>query len=119
MSSIDGGKARARVKKLFFRKLLPLSDMARRGTAYFPMGADPSAVTYYVARNATRMSRGDFEAPVCADENEFGKKLAALWERSGNPELAKCAPEIAACAGLLYAPEEIDDEVSPFIYVMF
>src|SRR5436309_15138563 len=107
MSSTD-------IDALFDDELLPLA-----GKPDFPLGADPSAPTYFMKREKPGMTRDDFTAPSCIGFDDFAERLAAYWTKIGRPELAAHAPRFAEVARSVFTPGAQDAEVSPFIYVMF
>jgi len=66
------------------------------------------------------MTPDDFELPAAESSENFMSELAALWAREGHEELAAIGPQLAVLARKLTEQEPAEDEdVSPFMYVMF
>lgn len=115
----DPSKAAA-VRAFFDKELTPLAQRLKdAGRPMFPTGADPSLPTYFKARARTVMSRDDFLAPGVETPAAFAGAMRDYWKRSAFPEMAALAPSMGVLAELLRGEPEKDDEVSPFIYVMF
>ncbi len=120
MSSTSDGERRDRIRRFFEKRLMPAAERvkARRGEL-FPLHPEPDADTYYRPRSRATMTRRDFELPGLDSPDALGPALARLWEQRDLPELAALATEMAGLASELREVEEADEEVSPFIYVMF
>jgi hypothetical protein len=119
MSSTEKQKQDA--LRIFFNKeLMPLARKLKdAGRPMFPTGAEPGAVTYFKTRARTAMSREDFALPGVDSPAAFAGAMKAHWERSKLPEMAALAPTMGKLAEILRGEPEKDEEVSPFIYVMF
>ena len=114
------GEIPSEVKRLFFNELMPLAKRFREeGRRFFPIHHDPNVRTYYERRKNTSMATEDVELMGCDCPDRLKDALADLWISQGYPELAALAPKISELAESLCDPEEQDEEVSPFIYVMF
>ncbi len=85
----------------------------------FSVGADPGASSYYRDRPKSRMARRDFEVDGLESPEALESALRRLWEGQGLANLASLAPRLADAARALHEVEVENDEVSPFIYVMF
>jgi hypothetical protein len=108
------------VKKFFFGELMPLAaELRARGETFFPLGADPGARTYFTTRDKTTMTARDFEVAGCDAPESFERALIALWNAQGHPALTSLTPTLSRLATSLYQIDEQDEDVSPFIYVMF
>lgn len=118
MNSIEGTEEASPVDAFFEQHLLPLAAAnCESGREYFPEVPDPSADSYYQPRIKMTMSREDFELPKLEDTEELHTALGKLWH--GDDELQQLAGPVAELATKLREVEDQDDEVSPFIYVMF
>jgi hypothetical protein len=118
MSSTDP-KAAA-VRAFFDNELMPLAARLKdAGRPMFPTGADPSAGTYFKTRTKTAMSKEDFVVLGVESPAAFGREMLSHWNLSRFPEMATLAPTMAGLAEQLRGEPEKDEEVSPFIYVMF
>lgn len=108
------------IKKFFFKKLLPLSNMLKeKGESYFPTKPDSRLKTYFVKREKTIMLPEYFEIAACDSVDNFHDSLFEFWKSQGNSELCELSDELSKLAELMYMVEEQNEEVSPFIYVMF
>jgi hypothetical protein len=107
-------------EKIFYSKLLPLAEKLRdNGRHFFQTGAVSSADTYYKKREKTAFRKEDFELTGCESYGTLEKALSEIWVAQGYPELSALAPLFAELAKSVHSIEEKDEEVSPFIYVMF
>lgn len=99
---------------------MPLAEKLRsEGQAFFPVKGDPNATTYYIKRDKTTMAPEDFEVVGCDAVESFREALIDLWRSQGHPQLTGLAPGLSRLAESLHQVEEQNEEVSPFIYVMF
>src|SRR5262249_20656910 len=127
MSSTDGstggGRDQAKlaaVRAFFDQELMPLaSRLKTAGRPMFPTGADPAAASYFKARTKTGMAKEDFVVSGVESPGAFATALGAYWRASRFPEMAALAPSMGKLAERLRGEPEKDEEVSPFIYVMF
>lgn len=123
MSSTEkaGEKAkRAAVRAFFDKELMPLATRLKgAGRPMFPTGAEAGKASYFKTRARTAMGREDFIVKGVESPEAFGAAMKGHWEKSAFPEMAALAPSMANLAGLLRGEPESDEEVSPFIYVMF
>ncbi len=120
MNSTDGDSITALIRSFHAEEIVPLAArLAARGKSPFPLGFDPQARSYFVERTQRTMEPADFEVFGPESPGDFEQALARLWTQQGWTELAPLAPRLAEIARALYFVEDQDDEVSPFIYVMF
>jgi hypothetical protein len=119
MSSTDNDSHTAAIRDLFLNKLLPAAQKEGRPRAFFPVGPDPAADTYYIDRPARKMTRDDFLIRTPDGSGDPIVALGELWKSQGLDRLAALVPELRAIAGELRQIEKPADDVSPFIYVMF
>jgi len=119
MSSTDEAKLAA-VRAFFDKELMPLAAKLKgAGRPMFPTGAEAAAQTYFKTRTRTTMSREDFVVHGTESPEAFAQAMQSYWQRSRVPEMAALAPTMGKLAGQLRGEPEKDEEVSPFIYVMF
>jgi hypothetical protein len=119
MSSTDQQKVEA-IRAFFSKELMPLAQRLKAaGRPNFPTSADPAATTYFKTRTQTTMSKGDFVVIGVESPSAFAQAMQARWQGSAFPEMASLAPTMGKLAELLRGEPEKDEEVSPFIYVMF
>ena len=117
MSLTDNDRA---VKQFYYSQLLPLAKaLQRQGKTFFDKSFDSSCNSYYIKRSKTTMDSVDFESVDCPDVDAMEQVLIKMWAESGDSALIQLVPEIAALAQRLYLKEAQDEEVSPFVYVMF
>ncbi|MFO0691360.1 MAG: hypothetical protein U0900_21865 [Myxococcota bacterium] len=110
MSSTDDD----RLRRFYVDRLEPAARRLReRGVAFFPLGPDAGAASYY----APPPTGPDFAS--LDDAAAWGEALRALWSAQGLPELAELVPELMAIAGELDVAEEETADISPFVYVMY
>ena len=102
------------VRDFFDTEVAPRSAAA----ALFPTAADPAATTYYVRRRHTTMTPASFEILSGANQQAIEDGLKAMWAEQ-RPDWVPLAPRVAALAGELHHVQEQEEELSPFIYVMF
>ena len=109
------------IAREFFRsELLPLARKQQAsGHRYFETGPDDAAGSYFVRRSKTRWTAADFESQSVQAPEALAKALADFWTRSGDADLAALAPKFAALATQVYDVDAQDDNITPFMYVMF
>lgn len=119
MSSTESPVPTEVLRELFEAKLLPAAEQDQPARAFFPLGPDAGAETYYVERQRTTMSRDDFHLRTRDGGDDPIVALGERWQDQGLERLAALAPELRAIAAALRQTEAPADEVSPLIYVMF
>jgi hypothetical protein len=108
------------VKKFYYSQLLPVAkELQGQGKTFFDKSFDSSCNSYYIKRKKTTMEPEDFESVDCPDIEAMEQALIKMWTESGDSALIQLVPEMAALAQKLYLKEDQDEEVSPFVYVMF
>jgi hypothetical protein len=104
----------------FFREhMLPLAERVKAGGDVFPMRPDARCETYFIERSKRTATKADFETPAMRSPEELAAKLAAMWRERGDPELVELAPQMQTLAAALAKAHQKQDDVSPFIYVMY
>ena len=120
MNLTDPTVLAARVQEVFTTGILPIHEKLREaGRQYFPTAAEPAAASYYVPRARNTLAPADFELGGGASVEGFEQAMRELWTAQGCPELVPLAPALADLARAVRLREELSEEVSPFIYVMF
>jgi len=106
----------------FFEEVMVPAAAQRRaaGKSFFALGPDAEAETYFVEPARSVMRPADFELGATESAESFIEALSALWIREGHEELAAMAPRLGDLARDLAVPDQAEDEdLSPFMYVMF
>ena len=109
----------ASLAQFFREQLLPLAKTMKAGGDVFPMRPDPGQGTYWIDRARRTPHRMDFEEPSMLTPDELGRKLAAMWRARGDGGLADLARQMQKLAASLRRTHEKQDDVSPFVYVMY
>lgn len=101
-------------------QLVPLAQrLSAQGRPVMPLEPDAAAASYYEQRKKTTMTPADFEVFGTAQIGDFQAALAQLWTSQGWSELTPLAAGLAEIAQAVYFVEDRDEEISPFLYVMF
>ena len=120
MSSIDSENVEERIEYLFFERLVPLShQMKNDGVVFFPLGFEDDRSSYFESRANRTMSGEDFEISASLAGVGLAELLRKQWSSPADAGLSQLADEMAALSQSLAESETEDEEVSPFIYVMF
>lgn len=113
MSELTDNEKNHLAREFYHEFLLPIAD--RRSAVQheiFPLAPDLQAETYFRDRHDT----GSYLHEI--DSNNFADELREMWKST--PELEACAAELAILANRLRDDnDEIESDVSPFIYAMF
>lgn len=113
-------KTDAAVKSFFDGELMPLAaKMKAAGHSFLDVKHDPKATTYYLPRSKRSMDRADFEALAELAPDSLSRLLAAFWKARKNEALVPLAASIAKLAAAPHATERPDEDVSPFVYMMY
>lgn len=120
MNSIDSKNADERIRQLFFEKMLPLSDkMKSHDASFFPLGFEDDKSSYYESRENRTMCRADFELSASLSGVGLAARLRKIWASPADAGLSDMADDMAELSRLLMVTETEDEDVSPFMYVMF
>ena len=120
MATTNEKKIAKAIADHFTKNLVPLAkSLKEEGIEFYPSGPDESQSTYYIKREKTTMAREDFEIGHCETPQALAEQLLAMWKQQGCDQLEPLAKPLAKLAETLYAVEEQNEEVSPFIYVMY
>ncbi len=109
MRSTDSQK----LKRFFDKRLVRAAEkMTARGVSFFPLGPEPQADTWYSGPPAEPKF-------TSLDVDQCEAALRDLWQGQDLPELAELASEMMKLAEHLEVGEEENENVSPFVYVMY
>lgn len=101
------------LQSFYAEKLVPLAEKYESAErAFFPVGFDKQAESYYIDRNDDR----GYIHEINYDDLE--SELLELWNGE-TEEFKKLAAPLIELAHKLEDHEEADGDVSPFIYAMF
>lgn len=104
----------------FFAKWLrPLLANPKVTRGYFPKTFDKNIPSYFIVRKNCRMTRQIFELGSQMSPAILADSLCRFWQGSGDSELEPLAKPLAELAQSVYSIKTQDEEVSPFIYVMY
>ena len=117
MNLINYDKIQMEIKEVFTNKLLLISNqMKKNRIEYFPLKPNSNLDTYYIKRKKTKISPEDFSLRFNENMEIF---LEEFWNVQGQDELSKLAPIFSRLANALHNVEKQNEDVSPFIYVMY
>jgi len=104
---------RQKLRHFFDKRLVPAAKKMRaRGVAFFPLGPEPEADTWYTGPPAEPKF-------TSLDVEECEPALRDLWQGQDLPELAELAGEMMKLAEHLEVRKEENEDISPFVYVMY
>ncbi|MGD9722686.1 MAG: hypothetical protein AB7O59_15240 [Pirellulales bacterium] len=122
MSSTDENRARELAAALFDEIVAPLAETRRRAgaQAYFPLGPETGATSYFDVPADREMQPAEFEFPGGGTSTGLIDALVAYWTAQGEAELAALAPRLKEIAqALADEAAEHDGKVSILCYTMF
>jgi hypothetical protein len=122
MNSTDDDKVKLLAAALFDEVILPLAQKrnAQGEQSYFPLSADPTKSSYYVAPFARVMQPADFEFPGGGNAEGLIDALVQYWTVQGETELASMGPKLKEIAAALATHLDAGDgTVSSFCYTLF
>lgn len=118
----DGDVVRKLAGELHDEIVTPLAEArkAAGAAAYFPLGRDPAATTYFEEPATRVMTAADFEFPGGGTAEGLVAALAAAWTAEGEVGLAAMAPKLQAISEALgEEAAQGDGSVSILCYTMF
>ena len=122
MNPTDMNRSTLLTQALFDEVVDPLAE-ARRAVgapAYFPLGSEANAVTYFEQPDLTKMRPSDFELHSNDSAEGLVDALAAFWSDRGEAELAAMAPRLIEIAhALINEAAENDGNVDVLCYTLF
>jgi len=108
------------IQHFFEHELMPLASETKRQQDVIPwIPIDADASTYYITRQKTTMSKQDFESGGHSSVETIAADLTAFWNEHDDANMCKLAPSLSALAKELRVVEDQNEEISPFVYVMF
>ena len=108
----DSSMSQRRLREFYRQRLIPAADaLRRRGVTFFPLEADDQQSWYLPRPSEPELMDITPEA--------FSDELEKIWRAKGMSELADLSKELGALARELEILGEENNDVSPFIYVMF
>ncbi len=114
MSSTESTPHDDEVHDFFSTKLVPVANELRESNIQLmPLGPDDSVDSWYVDYPTDREELFSF------DSSKIEAELRQLWSSQEQPQLLGLCEPIGALAEKLAGQTEDEDDVSPFIYVMF
>nr|AYM54394.1 hypothetical protein [Phaselicystis flava] len=123
MSSTDENRPADPAEALFDEVVVPLAEgrRAKGEQAYFPLGRDPGATSYYEVPARRVMAAADFEFPAGGSAVGLVDALAAHWAKEGELALAEAAPRLKEIVDTLQREGGVasDGDVSVLCYTMF
>ena len=109
-----------KIQIFFEQELMKLAAEMKQQKDIIPWVAlDASAHTYYKTRQKISMSKHDFEIGGHSTLETFAADLTEFWKNNHDSKLCKLVPSLAELANELYVVEDENEEVSPYVYVMF
>lgn len=102
------------LRKAYEQRFVPLAEQLRSaGVAFFALGPDPAAGTYYVRREGP----ADYVTPY--DSDRLASELRTRWSGEGIVALSELAEVLGDIAERLEDVNAVSEDVSPYIYAMF
>ena len=98
----------------FFKKWLK-----PRSRNYFPTGFDEKLPSYFIRRKDCRMTAKAFELGSQMSAECLADCLSHFWSARQENELEPLAKPLAELAQSVYSIDNQNEELSPFIYVMY
>ena len=94
-------------------------EMKEQGDIIPWVALDSHAESYYKTRKITSMRKQDFEIGGHSTLEKFSEDMTAFWKNNGDSKLCELVPSLVELANEFYAVENKNEEISPYIYVMF
>ena len=108
------------IRKVFYKYILSISKKNKKsGKIYFATKSMPELNSYFKKREVTSFVNESFEIEGCSFSGDLKKSFTLLWQFQNHPELCQLAKRFVELADSLHRIEKQEEEVSPFIYVMF
>jgi len=113
-------KTDAAVRAFFDGELMPLAAKSKAaGHNFLDVKQNPRAASYYVQRDKRTMDRADFETLADLTPESLPRVLTAFWKQRKTDALLSLVPSITKLAAALHATQRQDEDVSPFVYMMY
>ena len=109
-----------KIQHFFEQELMPLTAKIKQQQEIIPwVHLDADAITYYKTRSKTTMSKEDFEIGGHSTLESFAADLTSFWEDNKDFNFCEVVPQLVGLASELHVDEGQNEEISPYIYVMF
>ena len=109
-----------KIQHFFEQELMPLTAKIKQQQEIIPwVHLDADAITYYKTRTKTTMSKEDFEIGGHSTLESFAADLTSFWEDNKDFNFCELVPQLVELASELRVDEDQNEEISPYIYVMF
>jgi hypothetical protein len=119
MSWIRRDKKEQEIKKVFLEIIRLSKKIKAQKNELFPIKSDSDAESYYICRQKRSLNPKDFETIDCRSFDDLQDRLHEYWAVHGDDDLISLAPSMKRLAETLYDVHDQDEEISPYIYVMF
>ena len=109
-----------KIQHFFEQELMPLTAKIKQQQEIIPwVHLDADSITYYKTRTKTTMSKEDFEIGGHSTLESFAADLTSFWEDNKDFNFCELVPQLVELASELHVDEGQNEEISPYIYVMF
>ena len=109
-----------KIQHFFEQELMPLTAKIKQQQKIIPwVHLDADAITYYKTRPKTTMSKEDFEIGGHSTLESFAADLTSFWDDNKDYNFCELVPQLVELASELRVDEDQNEEISPYIYVMF
>jgi len=109
-----------KIQLFFEQELIPLAAEMKQQQDIIPwISLDADASTYYITRQKTSMSKQDFEIGGHSTLETFAADLTTFWNNNDDSNLCELVPSLAELANELHVVEDQNEEISPYVYIMF
>ena len=109
-----------KIQHFFEQELMPLTAKIKQQQKIIPwVHLDADAITYYKTRPKTTMSKEDFETGGHSTLESFAADLTSFWDDNKDYNFCELVPQLVELASELRVDEDQNEEISPYIYVMF
>ena len=113
-------KIHTKIQHFFEKELMPLAEEIKQHQDIIPwVHLDTEANTYYKKRSKTSMRKQDFEKCGHSTLETFATDLNEFWNNKEDSKLCELVPSLEKLAFELHAVEDQNEEISPYIYIMF
>ncbi len=107
-------------KSFFSNVIMPLAvDLKAKEKSFFPLEPNITSESYFSKPKRSIMNPKDFELSAVDSIEDFLDEISELWKAEGNLELTKLIAGLEEIARELAIECEQEEDISPFIYVMF
>ena len=109
-----------KIQHFFEQELMPLTAKIKQQQEIIQwVHWDADAITYYKTRPKKTMSKEDFETGGHSTIESFAADLNSFWDDNKDYNFCELVPQLVELASELRVDEDQNEEISPYIYVMF